>query len=311
MKNFSYTKTPTLNEQLIKIEDLRKDLLLKPISPKQELQLQWESMISYTHYILALSGIIIPIEHIQKLITPEGKKILNTNEKQAIQIKNALDYLYHNWLVNSEAITAKSLIDFYNHAFTGALNISETDLNNALRYIQINPEYPVVQAALAQLIMFELYPFSEHNELFAHLVFLMFLYKYGYDFRRMITIEEYFFKDMAHYKNLINKLRRQENVSEWIEYVSIAISSQLTNKLRHIEIEKQSTSIIPNTISLNERQQYILKSMEQPGVKINNAMVQKIYKVSQITASRDLSKLTSLGLLFPLGKGRSTYYTKV
>jgi len=36
-----------------------------------------------------------------------------------------------------------------------------------------------------------------------------------------------------------------------------------------------------------------------------------MFKVSQITASRDLSKLGALGLLFIHGKGRSVYYTKI
>ncbi len=44
---------------------------------------------------------------------------------------------------------------------------------------------------------------------------------------------------------------------------------------------------------------------------ITNKKVQKLFKVSQITASRDLAKLASVGLLFTHGKGRSVYYTKV
>ncbi|MCX6732604.1 MAG: hypothetical protein NTV98_03635 [Candidatus Roizmanbacteria bacterium] len=48
-----------------------------------------------------------------------------------------------------------------------------------------------------------------------------------------------------------------------------------------------------------------------PGAKVSNRMVQKKFKVSQITASRDLAKLADSGLIFAIGKGRSTYYTKV
>lgn len=311
MKNYSYTKTPELNGQLSKIEELRKELLLKPLSPKTELKLQWESLIKLIHYSLAISGNIIPIDHIRNMISPEGKKQLTTKEKEVATYKQGLDYLYHNWLVNDEQITSKSIIALYQTVFEGSLKVSELEINNSLRYIQINPEHPLIQAALAQLMIFDLYPFSQNNELFSHLVLLMFLYKNGYDFRRMVIIEELLFQDLATFKNIVAKMRRQTNVTGWLEYVLANYVTQLTNVLKTIAIEKQSPSILPFNLQLNDRQQTIINYLSQPGTKINNTLVQKLHKVSQITASRDLAKLTSLGLVFPLGKGRSTYYTKV
>lgn len=62
---------------------------------------------------------------------------------------------------------------------------------------------------------------------------------------------------------------------------------------------------------LNDRQKSILNMLDQPTASITNRLTQKAYKVSQITASRDLAKLTTLGFLFSHGKGRSVYYTRV
>jgi Fic family protein len=50
--------------------------------------------------------------------------------------------------------------------------------------------------------------------------------------------------------------------------------------------------------------------VDRPGTRITNKMVQKHFKVSQITASRELAKLATLGLIISIGKGRSIYYTK-
>lgn len=311
MKNFSYTKTPELNEQLSKVEELRKELLLKPLSPKLELKLQWQTLIRSIHYALAIGGNIIPGDHIQRLISPEGKKHLTSKEKEVIAYKQGLDYLYHNWLVNDEQITAKSIILLYQTVFEGSLKASEQEINNALRYIQINPEHPLIQAALGQLMIFDIYPFSQNNELFSHLVFCMFLYKNGYDFRRMVVVEEFFFKDLSTFKNIISKMRRQTNVTEWLEYIASSFVTQLINVLKTVAIEKQSPSILPHYLQINDRQQQIINYLSQPESKISNSIVQKLFKISQITASRDLARLTSLGLVFPLGKGRSTYYTKV
>lgn len=311
MKNFSYTKTPELNNQLSKVEELRRELLLKALSPKLELKLQWQNLVRTIHFSLSITGNIIPESHVQKLISPEGKKHLSPKEKEVITYKKGLDYLYHNWLVNDEQITAKSIILLYQTVFEGSLKASESEINNALRYIQINPEHPLIQASLAQLMIFDIYPFSQNNELFSHLVFCMFLYKNGYDFRRMVVVEEFFFKDLSTFKNIISKMKRQTNVTEWLEYVVASFVAQLTNVLKTVAIEKQSPSILPYYLQINDRQQQIINYLSQPGSKINNATVQKMFKISQITASRDLAKLTSLGLVFPLGKGRSIYYTKI
>jgi Fic family protein len=311
MKNFSYTKTPELNEQLVNIEDLRRELLLKPISPQSELKLQWQAFVRLIHFSLAINGNIIPEDHIQKLLSPEGKKNLNTKEKEVISYKHGLDYLFHNWLVNDNPITAKDIVSLYQTVFEGSLKSSESEINNALRYIQINPEHPLLQAALAELIILDLYPFSQNNELFSHLVLLMFLYKNGYDFRRMVVVEQLLFNDLTVFRNLIAKMKKQANVTEWLEYMVSNFVQEMTNVIKTITIEKQSPSLIPLHLQLNQRQQQIVNYLSQPGTKISNAIVQEMFNISQITASRDLAKLTSLGLVFPLGKGRSTYYTKV
>ncbi|OGK57462.1 hypothetical protein A3H83_03340 [Candidatus Roizmanbacteria bacterium RIFCSPLOWO2_02_FULL_39_8] len=63
-------------------------------------------------------------------------------------------------------------------------------------------------------------------------------------------------------------------------------------------------------LSLNSRQREIIQMLEDPKSRITNKQVQKKFSVSQITASRDLAKLTIVGVLFSHGKGRSTWYSK-
>ena len=65
------------------------------------------------------------------------------------------------------------------------------------------------------------------------------------------------------------------------------------------------------TWKLTERQKKIMEKLENPNIQITNRDVQKMFTVSQITASRDLSKMVNLGILLPHGKGRSIFYTRV
>ena len=73
-----------------------------------------------------------------------------------------------------------------------------------------------------------------------------------------------------------------------------------------------SEDYLPNSFwQLNDRQKSILGFLENPDATITNKRVRSLFKISQITASRDLTKLANLGLLFAHGKGRSVFYTKV
>ncbi len=75
-------------------------------------------------------------------------------------------------------------------------------------------------------------------------------------------------------------------------------------------MESSTINKADSFFDLNERQKEIISLVDKPNSKISNKHVQKIFNVSQITASRDLAKLASLGLLFAISKGRSTFYTK-
>jgi predicted HTH transcriptional regulator len=66
----------------------------------------------------------------------------------------------------------------------------------------------------------------------------------------------------------------------------------------------------PPTYQLSLRQKQILSLAEPPNTLVSNKLVQDTFRISQITASRDLAKLASLGLLIPHGHGRSTSYSK-
>lgn len=311
MRDFSYTKSPALLTNLHEIDELRKQILLSPLSPKSELQLQWNALLDHIHYSLELNGISIPQDHILRLLSPEGTRKQNETERYVVKHKDAMDYLYHNWLVNDEPIKTDHILTLYRAAFEGKLNVQDLEIERTLQYIQVNPENAVIQASLAQFLILDLYPFSENNEAFSHLLFLMFLYKNSYDFRRLLVIEEFFFSDLIHYKDLLNKLSKQTNLTEWLEYVTRGMVMQLQKIVKIISSEKRTSVNYEPIFELNDRQKKILSLLNQPGLKINNKMIQKLYKVSQITASRDLSKLTSLGLVIAIGGGRSTYYTKV
>lgn len=289
MKSFFYTKSQVLNQYLYKIEELRASLSLVPITPSFKNQIRWQALNNRINLFFEL----------------EEETITKYNFNQ---VKNTMNYVYQNWYASPEAITASTIIDLYDRTFKGKLTIPENEINDALRYIQISSEHPIVQAALAKIIFVSLEAFSKEDVPFSNIVMTLFLYKHGYDFRRMITFEDFFNQDKVNYQELIKTSIKKQNLTQWLEYFTSGLIEHLEKTLEEIKIKRVDKK---SHIDLNDRQKQILFLFEEPNTKVTNKMVMKKYKVSPVTAARDLSKLSSLNLILMVGKGRSTYYIKV
>ncbi len=310
MKNFSYTKSPNLIEEISKFDNLNRDLLLTPISPKDKLVLRWEATVDRIFYGITLSGDrSVSKEEIIEILAPKTNKTFKKDEKEIFNLKKVFDYIFFEWTLSANTITADILKSLYQTIYSAQTEQNLPDLEKSLRYIQTNPDHPLLQAALVQIIILTNSFFQNNSGLMSSLTYLLFLNKNGYDFRGMLVLDEYYFQNKARYQRLIVQAAREPNFTPWLEFVIEAAVAQLDRLLKKISTkEYQKNSVV---INLNERQKNILGLLDQPGLKITNMTIQKVFKVSPITAARDLSKLTTLGLLLSIGKGRSTYYTKV
>lgn len=311
MQSFSYTRSQSLNEELEKVEELRKTLLLIPLSPQEKLLFRWNTTVDNIYYSLALGSEKVEREEIIDILSPKGGKNLSKKQEQILRYKQAHDYIRQEWTVTTKAVEADTLLHLYHVVYKTRAKVDEDALQNNLRYIQTNPDSPILQSGLVGITILANEFFGAESPQMAHLTSLIFLAKYGYDFRGMLSLREYFFSHKDRYNSLITQSLRDSNVTPWLEFVVEATKTQLNRVLTKITskefIVEQSTPFF----SLNDRQKSILGMLDAPGSKITNKEVQKMCHISAITAARDLAKLTTLGLLFSIGKGRSTYYTKV
>lgn len=314
MNQFSYTKTPTIINNLEKINALRVELLTFPLPPAHELKYRWEITIDRIYYVLSLYGDplnkpTLSKKYIFNLFKTHVVKKLSRDQKEVIQFKRVLDTIYQDWLVSYQALTAETIADLYKIIWKNRILVSDGELDQKLRFIDLRIEHPVIQAALSQAFILTQKPFAAHNEEFSHIVFLLNLYKNGFDLRGMVAIERYYFHERAFYRQILETAFKEENVSVWLEYVTDAMVKELTNVVTLLR--DQQPHIHDTTFELSNRQKAILALLDQPGTKVTNKMIQDMFHISQITASRDLGKLAQLSLIFPIGKGRSTAYTRV
>lgn len=313
----AYNLSSNLQDYIKKIESLRRDLLVIPLSPKSELRIKWEAVLDKVYWSLVLTNNSLSKKAMTKLLSNQ-KKQLSKEEKEVVNYKKALDYIKNEWQVTDKSINSKVIKRLYDIACKptdGAagneFESTKKELDQFLTYLETGTEHPIIQAGIAEIQMIGLAPFKKGNGRVARLIPYLFLYKAGYNFRDMVVLDEYLRRDVITLKGAIESVQKTRNLTLWLEYFAFGIFDQLRKAIKKAQTTKFSSEIPASFFNLNKRQKAILESLESPAAKITNKDVQKEFGISQITASRDLTKLVSMNLLFPHGKGRSTYYTKI
>lgn len=312
MLNISYNISPRLQEYLSKIEDLRKQILLTPIPQALELRLKWEAIFNRIHYSLKLAGNSMKRRDMLKLLSEVTHKKTSNDQKAVLKYKDSLDYISQNWQGSQNAVDARSLIDLHKIIGNGRLRVPQAGLQYLLDYLQARMENPIIQAAIVNIEMEKMQLFTEHNSLIAHLAADLFLRKYGYDFKGFLAYEAAWMEDVNAFKENHERALNAVSLTLWLEYFASCVLKQAESINQSLTKPKAQTLDVRESFwKLNERQKSILSFLDSPQATITNRQIQKRFKTSQITASRDLAKLTNLGFLFSHGKGRSVYYTKI
>lgn len=79
--------------------------------------------------------------------------------------------------------------------------------------------FPVLIAGIAQFQLVHIHPFLDGNGRSARLLSTLYLYKTGYDFKRLFTISEYYDRDRSNYYKAIQAVREKDmNMTSWLEY---------------------------------------------------------------------------------------------
>jgi len=297
-----------LRETLQKIELLRADILLAVISPKEELYFRFKARVERIYWSLAPSG--IPKNEIAKLLAEPQKKRLTSSQQKVVCFRKAFDYIIQEWQALQKPVSLQTVLTLHHLACPGRLRVSQERLQQCLSYFQNSNEHPVIQAALIHSQILALSPFTEDNARLSQLLTYLFLYKEGYDCRGFLVLDEYFRRNFTEYQQILTQTKERTNQTIWLEYFAKAVQSNLEKVLKDIKSRKTRMEIPASMFKLNERQKEILMMLESPEATITNRQAQKLFKVSQITASRDLTKLVSLGLLLAHDRGRSVHYTK-
>jgi hypothetical protein len=319
MIGFSYMISVPLKDSLQKIEMQRIALLTTAIAPNLELKLRFEATLNRCYWSLALSRIPLSKQDVEQFLTneiptittyPSRKRKLSDEKLSLLRYKQGLDFINREWYVNRQPVTLATFMTMTQFAETKKLKIPEENLIHLLEYMKSSSDNPVIQAAIMQMQIACMAPFEDGNGRLSRLMAYLFLYKFGYDFRGLLVMEDYWRRDMAAFYLVKEKVMETKSLTLWLEYFAEALATQLEKAHQKIKVHEFQPPT-KGLWDLNDRQKSILEMFENPDLTLTNRKVQHIYKISQVTASRDLSKLATLGLIQSHGKGRSVTYSRV
>jgi len=312
----AYTKSPEIIEKLHILEELRRDLHVIPISRKSLYSMVWDTSLCRIEASLLNQGTVINRKEIYEILT--NQKPQNEKTLKILNYKNALDYIRNDWHITSEAISPHSLgildaLAYGNKKSTLSSRVPVKtlyEIKQLLSYVQTADEHPVIQAGIAYVesTRKKISPENSHN--LATLIAYMFLYKYGWDFRELLVLEKAFVKANSDYQYALKATEEYNNATTWLDYFVSTLIKQTEDVLGGLQLSNIRTKDLTSVYNLKPRHMKILAQLDDPRSRITNKDAQEIFKISQITASRDLAKLAQMGLLLSHGKGRSTYYTR-
>lgn len=307
MLTFSYTASHFLKNEIEKINATRDKILLRQLPRKEELQLRWETNIDRITQSTRITPQKLKRQEVLDQLDPRKKRLKKNYSRSYL---DAIEWVNQNWYLTNDKVPYSAVKKILS-VFEEEVRVDEKQVGDALDFVQVNPENPIVASALIFFLIHQILPNNDNNIKISIIVSNIFMYKGGYDFRGLLNLEEFIASDLDHFKDLIARAEKEQNLSAFLEYYTQAVSISAEKALLKISTGQFSNDLPRAFYELTERQKDILSMFSRPGIKISNKTVQKEFGVSQITASRDLAKLHTLGLIFSAGKGRSVYYTKI
>lgn len=174
--------------------------------------------------------------------------------------------------------------------------------------------HPIIIAGVFHLEFVSIHPFTDGNGRVARLLTQLLLYRTGWDFRRIIVLEDYYNRDRLVYYNAEHREEEKQYIqgrefTHWLEYFTTGFLVEARKALEQVQsIGFGKASRKSEQVFLDKDELQIMDFLTTTG-RITSDDVVDILKLTKRSAQLKLKKLTDNKLIKTQGKGPSTYYT--
>lgn len=173
--------------------------------------------------------------------------------------------------------------------------------------------HPTIEAGIFHTQFVHIHPFSDGNGRVTRLLTILFLYKAGWDFRKILVLEDFYNRDRQAYYNALadnwsTEYKEGNDITPWLEYFMngfLVEARKVEEKITAIGFTKAGAK--DEQIFLDKDEIQVMDFLNTVG-KLTSDDVVDILKIAKRTAQLKLKNLVDKGLIKPQGKGPSTYY---
>jgi Fic family protein len=325
--NFNITNNITA--ALVKIERARGFLEAARLSEEWILKMQAKALILEAHYTTHIEGTHLTLDQSEQLLT--GHKVSGADPediRELLNYKKAFD-LVADYLGSGEPIREGLIREIHKRLVEGVRGNSAAPgeyrrvqnyvansktkeiiytpppayqvplmMSELIDWLKLEQEInPVLVAGIAQFQLVHIHPFLDGNGRTARLLSTLYLYKTGYDFKRLFTISEYYDRERTNYYKAIQSVRENDmNMTTWLEYFVDGLATQLQEvQNRGQQVMKLDILSIQHGLSKREKDA-IEHALDQNGLSIKEFQL-LFPETSKRTLQRELKHLLDLGLL--------------
>lgn len=190
-------------------------------------------------------------------------------------------------------------------------------INDLLLWLRISKKegvHSIVRAAILHLEFVSIHPFTDGNGRVTRLLTQLQLYRDGWDFRKILVLDDYYNRDRLSYYNAEQEVqghhyKKDADFTTWLEYFTTGFLIEARKAVEQIQsigfgkVSKKSEQVF-----LDRDEIQIMDSLTTTG-KITSEDVIDILTIAKRTAQLKLKKLLDNGLIKRHGSTTAIYYT--
>lgn len=343
----NYIITPFILSAISEISQIKIKIEKSRVLPLNEAQLRRQAIVRMAHTSTSIEGNRLAEYQVDKVLSgltvaADQKSILEVkNYQEAIKelekIAKGKSTITIQDILKLHSVLMKNLLESgkVGHFRPGDIYIIDDlgDGRERLRFRGPNPEkllfllnellvwlaskdcnelHPIIKAGLFHTQFVHIHPFADGNGRITRLLTQLILYQEGWDFRKIIVLEDFYNRDRQGYYNALadgwgDAYKENNDLTHWLEYfvkgflVEARKVDDVITPLGFVHSSKtQSVFLDPDEVK-------IMDFLTTTG-KITSDDVVEVLGIAKRTAQLKLKNLIGKELVKPQGKGPSTYY---
>lgn len=338
-----YQITDIILKNIAKISEIKNLVENTMILPKREIFLRKVAIAKMAHSSTSIEGNLLKQHEVEAI--QSGKKI-NAEEKQIIEVKNYLKALKQVDLLSEtkknfsvkdskkiHSIVMQKLINqekigefrknqvYIVNILNGIEEIAYTPpqakdveryIEDLFEWVKTNNLHPIIKAGIFHYQFESIHPFVDGNGRTGRLLTLLNLYQSGFQFKKILVLEDYYNLNRKKYYESLQtgktfEKRVSSDLTSWLEYFVEGFLFEVLKVKDQILSLKGLSTKTKDLKFLNKDEIKIIDFMLTLG-KITSDDVVDILDIPKRTAQNKLKNMVGEKTIKKMGKGPNTFY---